>query len=155
MPFRHAFNACTLALTCLTASLAMSLAQPAPAPPVTEVALDTGLRILALEDHRNRIAIIQTWYKVGSRNEVLRATGLAHFLEHIMLKGTPTHGRGSSRASWRGTASDVDTRRVISRMRETFGRIPRGSAHVTAADIRRVETIDMDPATFLSVTVVK
>jgi zinc protease len=51
-------------------------------------------RILVLEDHRNPIATVQTWYKVGSRNENPGATGLAHFLEHMMFKGTPTHGKG-------------------------------------------------------------
>jgi zinc protease len=94
MPFRHALSACTLALMCLTASLAMSLAQAAEAPPVTATVLDNGLRIVVLEDHRNPIATIQTWYKVGSRNEIPGATGLAHFLEHMMFKGTPTHGKG-------------------------------------------------------------
>jgi zinc protease len=63
-------------------------------PPVTEATLDNGLRILVLEDHRSPIATIQTWYKVGSRNELPGATGLAHFLEHMMFKGTPTHGKG-------------------------------------------------------------
>ena len=94
MPFRHALNACTLALMCLAVSLAMSLAQAAEAPPVTETVLDNGLRILVLEDHRSPIATVQTWYRVGSRNEIPGATGLAHFLEHMMFKGTPTHGRG-------------------------------------------------------------
>jgi len=36
----------------------------------------------------------QVWYRVGSRNEARGATGIAHFLEHMMFKGTPTHGRG-------------------------------------------------------------
>lgn len=61
---------------------------------VTEVTLDNGLRVLVLEDHRSPIATIQTWYRVGSRNEVPGATGLAHFLEHMMFKGTPTYGKG-------------------------------------------------------------
>jgi zinc protease len=34
------------------------------------------------------------WYRVGSRNEARGATGIAHFLEHMMFKGTPTHGQG-------------------------------------------------------------
>jgi zinc protease len=34
----------------------------------------------------------QVWYRVGSRNEQRGATGIAHFLEHLMFKGTPTHG---------------------------------------------------------------
>jgi len=90
MPFRHALNACALAVTLL----AVPLAGAGQAQPVTGAVLDNGLRILVLEDHRNPIATIQTWYKVGSRNEVPGATGLAHFLEHIMFKGTPTHGKG-------------------------------------------------------------
>jgi zinc protease len=65
-----------------------------PEPPVTEATLDNGLRILVLEDHRSPIATIQAWYKVGARNEIPGATGLAHFLEHMMFKGTPTYGKG-------------------------------------------------------------
>src|SRR3970282_1197302 len=94
MRFRHALNACTLAAMCLTASLAMSLAQAAEAPPVTETVLDNGLRILVLEHHLSPIATVQTWYRIGSRNEIPGATGLAHFLEHMMFKGTPMHGKG-------------------------------------------------------------
>src|ERR1700694_79624 len=98
MPFRHALKACALAATYLAVSLAVSgavsLGQAAQAQPVTDVVLDNGLRILVLEDHRNPIATTQTWYKVGSRNEIPGATGLAHFLEHMMFKGTSTHGRG-------------------------------------------------------------
>jgi len=33
-------------------------------------------------------------YRVGSRNEARGATGIAHFLEHMMFKGTPTYGQG-------------------------------------------------------------
>src|SRR5436189_2673524 len=54
--------------------------------------LDNGLRVLLLEDHRSPIVTVQTWYRVGSRNEQRGATGIAHFLEHMMFKGTPTHG---------------------------------------------------------------
>ena len=56
--------------------------------------LDNGLRVLLLEDHRSPIVSFQVWYRVGSRNEHRGATGIAHFLEHLMFKGTPTHGRG-------------------------------------------------------------
>jgi zinc protease len=62
--------------------------------PVTEATLDNGLRVLIQEDARNPIAAVQVFYRVGSRNELPGATGLAHFLEHMMFKGTSTHGRG-------------------------------------------------------------
>ena len=61
---------------------------------VLEATLDNGLRVLVLEDHRSPIVSVQVWYKVGSRNERPGATGLAHFLEHMMFKGTPTRGKG-------------------------------------------------------------
>jgi zinc protease len=62
--------------------------------PVTEATLDNGLRVLIQEDPRNPIVAVQIFYRVGSRNELPGATGLAHFLEHMMFKGTPTNGRG-------------------------------------------------------------
>src|SRR5262249_9904372 len=67
----------------------------APTPDVLEATLENGLRVLVLEDHRSPVVSIQLWYQVGSRNERPGATGLAHFLEHMMSKGTPTHGKGT------------------------------------------------------------
>ncbi|MEK7770294.1 MAG: pitrilysin family protein, partial [candidate division NC10 bacterium] len=82
--------------------LAAAIFAAAPAPvtasghsgEVLEATLDNGLRVLVLEDHRSPIVSVQVWYKVGSRNERPGATGLAHFLEHMMFKGTPTRGKG-------------------------------------------------------------
>ena len=59
---------------------------------VVATTLDNGLRVLLLEDHRSPIVSFQTWYKVGSRNEHRGTTGLAHFLEHLMFKGTQKYG---------------------------------------------------------------
>ncbi len=83
-------------LICLSAALRPAGAAEAasPALDVTEATLDNGLRVLVLEDHRSPVISVQIWYRVGSRNERPGATGLAHFLEHMMFKGTPTHGKG-------------------------------------------------------------
>jgi zinc protease len=59
---------------------------------VVAATLDNGLRVLLLEDARSPIVSFQVWYRVGSRNERRGATGIAHFLEHLMFKGTPSHG---------------------------------------------------------------
>ena len=67
-------------------------APPAAADDVLEARLDNGLRVLLLEDHRSPVASFQVWYRVGSRNERPGATGLAHLLEHMMFKGTPSYG---------------------------------------------------------------
>src|SRR6266571_9438421 len=61
---------------------------------VLAATLENGLRVLLQEDHRSPIVSFQMWYRVGSRNEARGATGIAHFLEHMMFKGTPTHGQG-------------------------------------------------------------
>ena len=82
--------------------LAAAIFAAAPAPvtasghsgEVLEATLDNGLRVLVLEDRRSPIVSVQVWYRVGSRNERPGATGLAHFLEHMMFKGTPTRGKG-------------------------------------------------------------
>ena len=62
---------------------------------VLEATLDNGLRILLLEDHRSPIISFQVWYRVGSRNELPGSTGMAHLVEHMMFKGTPTYGPGA------------------------------------------------------------
>jgi zinc protease len=79
----------------LVGGAAAQTTPPGPARlAVTEATLDNGLRVLIQEDPRNPIVAVQVFYRVGSRNELPGATGLAHFLEHMMFKGTPMRGRG-------------------------------------------------------------
>jgi len=79
----------------LVAALVASAPAARAATPVLETTLDNGLRVLILEDRRNPLVSVQLWYRVGSRNERPGATGLAHFLEHMMFKGTPGHPKGT------------------------------------------------------------
>ncbi|MBI4925160.1 MAG: insulinase family protein [Bdellovibrio sp.] len=53
-----------------------------------------GLKLLVLEDHSSPTFAYQTWYGVGSRDEVKGHTGLAHLFEHMMFKGTKNHKEG-------------------------------------------------------------
>ena len=55
---------------------------------VREEVLDNGLKVLLLENHRSPAVTFQVWYRVGSRNEVDGKSGMAHFLEHMLFKGT-------------------------------------------------------------------
>ncbi len=57
---------------------------------VLKTQLPNGLKILLIEDHSSPTFAYQTWFRVGSRNEVKGQTGLAHFFEHMMFKET-TH----------------------------------------------------------------
>jgi len=50
--------------------------------------LDNGLKLLVVEDHASPTVAYQTWFRVGSRNEVPGYTGLAHLFEHMMFKET-------------------------------------------------------------------
>ncbi|MBI4414472.1 MAG: insulinase family protein [candidate division NC10 bacterium] len=59
---------------------------------VLERTLENGLKVLLVEEHKAPVATLHVWYRVGSRNERLGATGLSHLLEHMMFKGTPTTG---------------------------------------------------------------
>ncbi len=61
----------------------------ATANEVREFVLDNGLKVLLLENHKSPAVTFQVWYRVGSRNEKDGKSGLSHFLEHMMFKGTP------------------------------------------------------------------
>jgi len=79
-----------VAFTCLLFAFLIASTKPAGATSVREFVLDNGLKILLLEDHKSPAVTFQVWYRVGSRNERDGNSGLAHFLEHMMFKGTPT-----------------------------------------------------------------
>jgi zinc protease len=61
---------------------------------IKEWRLENGLQVLILEDHAVPLVTVQVWYRVGSRNERPGITGISHFLEHMMFKGTPKYGPG-------------------------------------------------------------
>lgn len=61
---------------------------------VQSYVLSNGLRLLVVEDHSSPTLAYQTWFRVGSHDEVLNYTGLAHLFEHMMFKGTKTHKEG-------------------------------------------------------------
>lgn len=66
----------------------MSLALPANAAEITSFTLDNGMDVVVLEDHRAPVVVHTVWYKVGAADEAPGKSGIAHFLEHLMFKGT-------------------------------------------------------------------
>src|SRR6185503_10870087 len=56
--------------------------------------LDNGLKVVVIPDHRTPVVTQMIWYKVGSADETPGKSGLAHFLEHLMFKGTSKHPAG-------------------------------------------------------------
>ena len=55
---------------------------------VNRYVLKNGLRLLVIEDHSSPTLAYQTWFRVGSRDETIGRTGLAHLFEHMMFKET-------------------------------------------------------------------
>ncbi|HEY9040463.1 MAG TPA: pitrilysin family protein [Roseovarius sp.] len=55
---------------------------------VTTYTLDNGLDLVVIEDHRAPVVTHMVWYRAGSADEPPGASGVAHFLEHLLFKGT-------------------------------------------------------------------
>jgi len=61
-----------------------------PSPKVTSFTLENGMMGVVIEDHRAPVITHMVWYRVGSADEAPGESGIAHFLEHLMFKGTDT-----------------------------------------------------------------
>lgn len=79
-----------LALAAVLAYAGPARAGTAP----TSFTLDNGLQVVVIPDHRTPVVTQMIWYKVGSADETPGQSGLAHFLEHLMFKGTARHPEG-------------------------------------------------------------
>ncbi len=71
----------------LAATLAGAVRATA-APAVSDFTLGNGLEVVVIPDHRAPVVTHMIWYKVGAADETPGKSGLAHFLEHLMFKGT-------------------------------------------------------------------
>ncbi|MFN3260593.1 MAG: M16 family metallopeptidase [Pikeienuella sp.] len=57
-------------------------------PAVTTFTLENGMQGVVIQDHRAPVVTHMVWYRVGSADEPPGKSGIAHFLEHLMFKGT-------------------------------------------------------------------
>jgi zinc protease len=55
---------------------------------VTTFTLDNGMDVVVIEDNRAPVVTHMVWYKTGSADEPVGASGVAHFLEHLLFKAT-------------------------------------------------------------------
>ncbi len=78
------------------ASLALAAVLAAPLPATAQVfnpttyQLANGLQVVVVENHRSPIVTHMVWYRVGAADEPPGKSGIAHLLEHLMFKGTPS-----------------------------------------------------------------
>ena len=61
---------------------------------VTTFQLDNGMDVVVIEDHSTPVVTHMVWYRVGAADEPAGHSGIAHFLEHLMFKGTETLAPG-------------------------------------------------------------
>ncbi len=66
---------------------------------VTTFTLDNGLDLVVIEDHRAPVVTHMVWYRAGAADEPPGASGVAHFLEHLLFKGTDTLAPGEFSAT--------------------------------------------------------
>lgn len=78
------------------AKLALAVALSLPLPAAAQVfnpttyQLANGLQVVVVENHRAPIVTHMVWYRVGAADEPPGKSGIAHLLEHLMFKGTPS-----------------------------------------------------------------
>ena len=82
-----------LASGCAAAG-AYSTTSGGPPIPVREV-LPNGVVLIAQEHRASDVVAVQLWMRMGGRDEAPDELGLAHYIEHMIFKGTPTHPPGS------------------------------------------------------------
>ena len=66
----------------------------ASSPLVAHFTLDNGLEIVVIPDHRAPVVTHMIWYRNGAADDPVGKSGVAHFLEHLMFKGTDAHPKG-------------------------------------------------------------
>jgi len=66
----------------------------ASGPEITHFTLANGLEVVVIPDHRTPVITHMLWYRVGSADETAGKSGLAHFLEHLLFKGTKRNPQG-------------------------------------------------------------
>ena len=64
-------------------------------PEIHDFRLRNGLEVVVIPDRRAPVVTHMVWYRNGSADDPTGKSGIAHFLEHLMFKGTSTHRMGA------------------------------------------------------------
>jgi zinc protease len=84
------------------AALPAGVTQGATVEGITEYRLANGLKVLLFPDASKPTTTVNVTYQVGSAYENYGETGMAHLLEHLVFKGTPTRGNLMTELGKRG-----------------------------------------------------
>jgi zinc protease len=88
---RAAVALATLSMSVLAASSGHATGS---GPEVSHFTLPNGLEVVVIPDRRTPVITHMVWYKVGAADETPGKSGLAHFLEHLLFKGTKKNPQG-------------------------------------------------------------
>lgn len=96
MPINLTFcsSAQAIAGVAVAATLFTAGAQAQQKPDVGHFMLANGLEVVVVPDRRTPVVTHMVWYKVGAADEPPGTSGIAHFLEHLMFKGTAKNPAG-------------------------------------------------------------
>ena len=88
----------TLLASCAAAAALMFLSvapnHAASGPEISHSKLANGMEVVVIPDRRTPVVTHMVWYRVGSADEPPGKSGIAHFLEHLMFKGTEKNPAG-------------------------------------------------------------
>ena len=110
--------------------------------------LANGLRIIVKEDRRAPTVAHMVWYRAGSMDETNGSTGVAHVLEHLMFKGTPSAGPGefNRRVAAAGGRDNAFTSRDYTAY---FQQVPKEKlSEMMHLEADRMRHLTLDPAEF-------
>jgi zinc protease len=123
-PFAHLsrllLSALALVALSAVAALPPGVTQGPSVEGVTQYALANGLTVLLFPDPTAAKTTVNLTYRVGSRYENYGETGMAHLLEHMLFKGTPTSGEIKAELAKRGMHFNASTSYDRTNYFETF-----------------------------------
>jgi zinc protease len=92
----HVMQRAVIAALAITAIVSTwsSGALSASGPDIAHFTLANGMDVVVIPDHRTPVVTHMVWYRVGAADETSGTSGLAHFLEHLMFKGTKKNPQG-------------------------------------------------------------
>ncbi|MDB5932723.1 MAG: DNA-3-methyladenine glycosylase [Massilia sp.] len=105
---------------------------------ITEFTLPNGMRVLLAPDMSKPTTTVNITYLVGSRHENYGETGMAHLLEHMVFKGTPTQGNIMTELSRRGMSYNGTTFMDRTNYFETFPAADESLAWVLSMEADRM-----------------
>ncbi|HHY46843.1 MAG TPA: insulinase family protein [Firmicutes bacterium] len=77
-----------LGVIVVTAAPVLAVRPDSPLIPYTKVVLDNGLTVVVKEVHSAPIVAVDIWVATGAKNEDPKDSGISHFFEHMLFKGT-------------------------------------------------------------------